>query len=73
MRTASGRPLGARATRRALLAITSTALAAGLLAATASTATASVTGPVARTATGVTQPAFGCKPNESRPPYCYPS
>ena len=60
VRLASGRLPGARM----LLAVTSTALAAGVMAGTASTATASATRPAARTATSVMQPgitlAFGC-------------
>ena len=45
MRSASGRPPGARAARRVLLAVTSAVLAAEVMAGTASMATASVTGP----------------------------
>src|SRR5258706_12103201 len=50
MRFVSDRPPGARAARRVLLAVTSAALAAGVMAGTASVATASLTGPAASTA-----------------------
>jgi hypothetical protein len=58
MRFASGRPPGARAARRVLLAVTSAALAAGVMAGTASMATASVTRP----ATSPGEPSPGAPP-----------
>jgi hypothetical protein len=50
VRPDSGRPPGARAARRVLLAVTSAALAAGVMAGTTSTATASITRPATSTA-----------------------
>src|SRR5689334_13009215 len=54
VRPATGRPPGARAARRVLLAVTTTALAAGVM---ASPATASITSPATRPAAGAGEPA----------------
>lgn len=56
MRLTSGQVPRKRATSRVLLAIASTALTAGFMAATAGPASASITKPAASTATGALQP-----------------
>jgi hypothetical protein len=69
VRSVTGRTPGARAGRRVLLAVTSTALAAGVMAGTATMATASTTSPAARTAEPVpgVPPFFAGIVTEDRP------
>jgi hypothetical protein len=59
VRPVASRIPAARAAGRVLLAVTSTALAGGIMAGSAGAATASVTGPAARTATMVVE-SGGC-------------
>lgn len=64
MTPAAGPTPAARAAGRVLLAVTSTALAAGIMAGTAGAATASVTRPAASTPTRVIAPSTSCTVEE---------